>query len=128
MTNVRVNPSHKVRKPSLVPDSEAAQAGTGRERRRQYALSFVRSVLGRTDVALEHALADRVWHVLARIEELESPMRDEWGNWEYAFSERSRAGGRAIPWLDELVLDSDLSRAPASDVEPTWPQGRPFAI
>src|SRR6266478_4400283 len=114
--------------PTLATETSAADDTTVRERRRQYAFSFARNVLGRGNVILKPDLADRISHTLARTEEVENSIRDEWGNWEYRFSERGRAGAPAIPWLEELVLDSVRSPTPTAHVEPTWPQGRAFAL
>ena len=112
----------------LLTEANRGDETTVRLRRRLYALSFVRNVLGRDYTSVKPDLAERVLYALTRTEELENPVRDEWGNWEYEFSMRARAGEPAVPWLDELVQATVPSSAFTAHIEPTWPQGRPFAL
>jgi len=70
--------------------------------------------------ALPETLARR----LLRLEELEQPHRDQWGNWEFGFCEAYRAGKLWEPEVDAWLVQQRREIGVGSP----WPGGRPFAI
>jgi hypothetical protein len=71
-------------------------------------------------------LPDDLARRLLRSEEYEYSHRDQWGNWEFAFSEANGAGRLWEPDIDRWLLDRRRELDPAA--EPPWPGRRPFAI
>lgn len=71
------------------------------------------------------ALPVRLARLLLRLEEHERPDRDEWGCWDYEFSENSRA--LWVPEID-VWLAEQRNELRARDLEPLWPGGHGFAV
>ena len=71
-------------------------------------------------------MPDELARRLLRLEEYEHAHRDQWGNWEFAFSEANGAGRLWEPDIDRWLLDRRRELDPAA--EPPWPGRRPFAI
>ncbi|HEY6867446.1 MAG TPA: polysaccharide deacetylase family protein [Candidatus Eisenbacteria bacterium] len=100
---------------------------------RAYAQAHIANVLGlhgRDAVADEQLLA-LVFRELSRTVEVETSLRDQWGNWEFPFGESNLRGQLYVPWLDQrLVALRDALRAQHPDLrpEPPWPEGHPFAV
>lgn len=71
---------------------------------------------------LSPAIENRIFEVLSRLEESHG-LRDQWGNWEYSFSEQNLNGNLYHPWLDSQVLGQvNLPR------KSIWPEGKTFAL
>jgi len=79
----------------------------------------------------DEALEERVFREISRLPEVESPTRDQWGNWEFALGESNARGELYVPWLDRPL--AELRRRLAAEhpewtFEPAWPEGRAFAV
>jgi peptidoglycan/xylan/chitin deacetylase (PgdA/CDA1 family) len=74
-------------------------------------------------------LPERLARRLLREEEYEQAHRDQWGCWEYGFSESFREGTLLRPELD-LWLAAERQRLTDARVplEPLWPDRKPFAV
>lgn len=68
-------------------------------------------------------MPDSLARRLLRCEEYDRPYRDQWGNWEFGFSEANSAGRLWEPDVDRWLRD----QAPEG-ARSRWPDGRPFAI
>jgi hypothetical protein len=66
--------------------------------------------------------------LLLRVEEHEQPHRDQWGCWEFAFSENYRRARLWLPEVDEWLSERRRRLAPRIPLEPLWPDRHPFAI
>jgi peptidoglycan/xylan/chitin deacetylase (PgdA/CDA1 family) len=73
---------------------------------------------------LGDALADLAFDTLSRGEEVRSPRRDRWGNWDWSFSDAHRRGELFVPWLDRRLGDA----VGGSPTAARWPGGAPFAL
>ena len=93
----------------------------------EYARRFVSNVLG---VAVsDWPEADAIWNELARLPELETGLRDQWGNWEWPYADAQRRGQLYIPWLDHSIsARREQIQAQGQQRAPLWPEGRPFAL
>lgn len=98
-------------------------------RERAYAHKFARNVLGVSTVAIPNDVLEACFRAIARREESENPMRDEFGNWSHTVtSERSRAT------LHRPVLDESLQQLHSgvhfsgANRRPAWPDGHSFAL
>jgi len=96
----------------------------------EYLERTVRSWLGvtpETGIALP-SLPENLARLFLRVEEYDQLHRDQWGCWEYGFSENFWQGRLWIPEVDTWLLErkQELSREITS--LPRWPQGHPFAI
>ncbi|MBV8479885.1 MAG: hypothetical protein JOY72_06220, partial [Actinobacteria bacterium] len=69
-------------------------------------------------------LPETLAHRLLRVEEVEEPHRDQWGNWEFGFCEAYRAGKLWEPEIDAWLVE----RRRDLGADPPWPDGRPFAM
>jgi len=97
---------------------------------RRYLDETVRVWLGLpTDAGVKlPALPDRLARLLLRLEEYENAPRDRWGRWEFDFSENFHAGQLWVPEVDRWVAERRAELAPATALEPLWPEGRRFAV
>lgn len=100
---------------------------------RAYVRTHVANVLGLpVDAAvLEPGLEADLFRELSRTPEVETPVRDAWGNWDFPFGESNLRGLLYQPWLDRplAALRGKLAaERPERVPEPLWPQGRPFAV
>ena len=72
-----------------------------------------------------------VFRELSRTPEVESPVRDAWGNWDFSFGEANLRGRLYQPWLDRplaALREKLAAEHPERPPEPLWPQGKPFAV
>ena len=67
-------------------------------------------------------------HRLLRVEEYECQHRDQWGCWEYGFSESFWRGALWVPEVDSWVEQQRQEVASDLDLEPRWPEERAFAV
>jgi peptidoglycan/xylan/chitin deacetylase (PgdA/CDA1 family) len=90
----------------------------------------VRAWLGlpRTAEAEVPQLPDELARSLLRVEELEQGHRDRYGCFEYSFSERYRAGRLWEPELDRWAAQERGKLAGGVELEPLWPDGKPFVV
>jgi hypothetical protein len=73
-------------------------------------------------------LPPRLGRRLLRLEEHELSHRDQWGCWEYGFSESYRDGTLLVPEIDEWAAEHRSELASATTLVPLWPDGRRFAV
>jgi hypothetical protein len=73
-------------------------------------------------------LPDDLARRLLRTEEYERAHRDQWGNWEFGFGESFRTGRLLEPDLDRWAAERRRELAARTQLEPLWPEGRPFAM
>ena len=102
------------------PTSQALREHLGR---------LVREWLGvpRTSGVALPELPERLARRVLRLEEREQPHRDQWGCWEYGFSESYRDGTLLVPEIDEWAAAQRAELASATPLVPLWPEGRTFA-
>jgi len=78
--------------------------------------------------SLPHSLA----RLLLRIEEYGPPSgptrQDEFGLWEFPYSENFHRGRLWVPEVDQWVNDRRRELASRVDLEPLWPNGHRFAV
>lgn len=98
--------------------------------RARYLEATVREWLGlpRSADARVPNLPDRLARRLLRLEEYESPHRDQWDCWEYGFCESYRAGKLLVPEIDEWAASRRRELSATVELVPLWPDGRPFAM
>jgi peptidoglycan/xylan/chitin deacetylase (PgdA/CDA1 family) len=99
---------------------------------RALALEHASNVIGVPADALDldEALLRRVFRELSRTPEIETPLRDSWGNWDFSFGESNLRGELYTPWLDQplAALRGGPAGMGAEPPEPAWPEGKPFAL
>ncbi len=81
--------------------------------------------------AIDPRLRSQVHRELSRTPEIETPLRDLWGNWDFPYGDSNLEGQLYEPWLDRLVLaerDRLAAASPGSAPEPMWPGGKSFAV
>jgi peptidoglycan/xylan/chitin deacetylase (PgdA/CDA1 family) len=103
-------------------------APVGKER---YLEETVRTWLGlRSDSAVElRRLPVRLARRLLREEEYERAHRDQWGCWEFGFSESFREGTLLVPEVDLWVAAERRRLSDAGvPLAPLWPEGKRFAV
>jgi len=66
--------------------------------------------------------------LLLRVEEHDQTHRDQWGCWEFGFSDNYRRSRLWVPEVDEWLADCRRGLAARARLEPVWPNGHPFAI
>ena len=94
---------------------------------REYVRRFVSNILGYA--VSEWSEADGILAELARQPELETGLRDRWGNWEWPYGDSQRRGQLYIPWLDQsIIARREQMAAPNRPPEPRWPEGKRFAL
>jgi len=113
-----------------VSASELADPVVDSPEARRYLDETVRVWLGLpADAGVEPpALPDRLARLLLRLEEYENAHRDEWGRWEFDFSENFHAGRLWVPEVDRWVAERRAELAPSTALQPLWPDGRRFAV
>ena len=74
------------------------------------------------------ALPGPLARLLLRIEEYGPTRRDQWGRWEFSYSENFHRGRLWVPEVDEWVNDRRRELARRVDLEPLWPNGHKFAV
>lgn len=97
---------------------------------RSYLERMVRTWLGvpaGSDVAVPELPAPLARRFL-RLEEHERAQRDQWGCWEYGFSESFHEGRLLEPDVDRWVAERRAELGGRVALEPLWPDGRPFAL
>ena len=90
----------------------------------------VRLWLGlRTDSADEvPQLPEQLARLVLRREEYEQQHRDQWGCWEFSFSESFRRGALWEPEVDRWLAARRRELSRQVELEPLWPDGRAFAL
>ena len=73
-------------------------------------------------------LPESLARLLLREEETERSHRDQWGNWEHAYSENYRRGALWVPEVDRWVAEQRTRLAATTSLEPLWPRGARFAL
>lgn len=73
-------------------------------------------------------LPERLARIVLRSEEYEQPHRDQWGCWEFSFSESFRRGALWEPEVDRWLVEHRRELAAQVELEPLWPDGRSFAL
>lgn len=99
--------------------------------RRSHAIRFISAVVGQPLADVESALCERVFRAISRQEELERQVRDEWGNWDWQYSDAQRRGELYLPWLDHDIMrfrDAAKRVNPKPLSVPLWPDGKRFAL
>jgi hypothetical protein len=74
------------------------------------------------------ALPDGLARLFLRVEEYETDRRDRWGRWEFDQSENFRAGRLRDPEIDRWVAARRAELFETTQIEPSWPDGRRFAV
>jgi peptidoglycan/xylan/chitin deacetylase (PgdA/CDA1 family) len=100
---------------------------------RTYVRAQVSSVLGLpvADDRIDEGLARQLFRELSRTPEVETPARDQWGNWDFPFGDSNRSGDLYRPWLDRPLIELGRKLAaerPDVKPEPRWPDGKKFAV
>ena len=88
----------------------------------------VRGWVGAPRSAVIGDLPDELARLLLRVEESEHAHRDQWGCWEYGFSENFRRGRLWVPEVDLWVAAERRRLAEETPLEPLWPEGASFAL
>jgi hypothetical protein len=88
----------------------------------------VRSGVGAPPSAAVDELPDELARLLLRVEETEHAHRDQWGCWEYGFSENFTRGRLWVPEVDLWVAAERRRLAKEMQLEPLWPEGASFAL
>lgn len=67
--------------------------------------------------------------LILRAEEIESPLRDQWDNWEHPFAENFQQNRLWIPEVDTWAktMRDEMTKG-GLKLEPLWPGGHPFAV
>jgi hypothetical protein len=90
---------------------------------------FVRTVLGiahDSSVAVP-AMPSHLMRRLLRTEEINSDVRDQWGCWEFGYSESFRRGKLWEPEVDDWLTEV-RAQIGASASRPLWPHGHRFVV
>ena len=88
----------------------------------------MRSWLGLPAGVEAPTLPDELARRLLRLEEYESPHRDQWGNWEFGFCEAYREGRLWEPDVDRWAAERRRELAASTELEPLWPDWHEFAV
>jgi hypothetical protein len=88
----------------------------------------VRGWIGAPPTVVVEDLPDELARLLLRVEESEHDHRDQWGCWEYGFSENFRRGRLWVPEVDLWVTAERRRLAKKTQLEPLWPNGASFAL
>ncbi|MEI7467071.1 MAG: polysaccharide deacetylase family protein [Chloroflexota bacterium] len=92
-----------------------------------YAKDYIGRVLGTHDLRgleIPADLLQDVFSALTRQEEIITPERDEWGNFDCQHSQAFRAGNHQRAWLDEMIIQA----FPLIERKSIWPNNKPFAL
>ncbi|ABU56886.1 polysaccharide deacetylase family protein [Roseiflexus castenholzii] len=96
-----------------------------------YAQRHIDCVLGIRGIRLDASLEYTIFREISRLPEAETKVRDQWGNWEWTFSDAQREGKLYRPWLDEPLAELRhrlMQEHPEWPWEPLWPDGHSFAL
>jgi hypothetical protein len=95
----------------------------------EYSSRFIERNFGVRISSMDHDndLHKSVYAELSRREELDTSLRDTWGNWDWQYAERQREGNLYVPSLDKEIIRR-LSRDSCELIKPKWPNGKSFAI
>jgi hypothetical protein len=99
--------------------------------RRAYLDETVRLWLGlpRTASVTVPTLPESLARRFLREEEYETDHRDQWGCWEFGFSESFRDGTLLVPEIDQWAARERQRLADDGvSLTPLWPEGKPFAV
>jgi len=94
----------------------------------QHVAQLVREWVGAPKAVAVEDLPDELARLVLRVEESEHSHRDQWGCWEYGFSENFRRGRLWIPEIDVWVAAERKRLAEVVPLEPLWPGDAPFAL
>lgn len=109
--------------------ADAERVGAvGAPQARAYLERTVRAWLGLPSTAAAPVLPDRLARLLLRLEEHETDERDRWGRWEFGLSESYRRGRLWVAEVDEWLAERRRELSASLDLEPLWPENRPFAV
>jgi hypothetical protein len=100
-----------------------------RIQRNSHSCRFILQVLG-ARVPMEQidpSLLERTFYEIARLEEIENPARDMWGNWDWQYAEAQRRGQIYVPTIDKEVLELRKRLDKTAWASP-WPAGKRFAL
>jgi len=99
------------------------------EPQRRYAVSWVRRVFSQVPekTIIPEDLLALVFRELSRQEELENDVRDQWGNWEWPYSQSTKDGTLFVPRVDIAVQNwAKICGIKKSFFR--WPDNKPFAM
>ena len=105
----------------------------GQDLETDYALRFAGLLVGHR--LTTHEVSDktcrRIFEALSRTEELTRTVRDQWGGWDWQYSDAQRRGELYVPWLDESLVGLRMEiqdQHPDWSWEPLWPEKKRFAL
>lgn len=101
--------------------------------KRAYALGFASTIVGGrlTTREVDDELCTQIFEALSRAEEMETSHRDQWGCWDWQYSEAQRRGELYVPWVDRPLaqLRMEIQNLHQNrPLEPLWPDKKPFAL
>jgi hypothetical protein len=73
----------------------------------------------------------RIADALSRMEEVNTSARDQWGGWDWQYSDAQRRGELYVPWLDRVLAELGKQiqlRKPDRRRVPLWPDNKRFAV
>lgn len=94
----------------------------------RHVAELVRGWVGAPATVSVEELPDGLARLLLRVEESELGHRDQWGCWEYGFSENFRRGQLWVPEVDVWVAAERRRLEKEVTLEPLWPEGASFAL
>ena len=76
---------------------------------------------------IDPSILSDTFREIARLEEIEKPIRDTWGNWDWQYADAQRNGTLYQPTLDKKI--SKLQKQLKKQLPyPRWPNGKKFAV
>lgn len=96
-----------------------------------YVQNFIDNLIGLRGLKVDKGLEKVLFQELSRLPEVEAGTRDQWGNWEWPFSESQREGKLYHPWIDESLAELRhrlMQEHPEWPWMPLWPERRSFAL
>ncbi len=98
----------------------------------QYVENWIRSFFDTKlpSLPVPKDLSTIIFYELSRFEEFDCEMRDQWGNWEWPYSESTRNSDLYKPFLDLKIRNwtKSLKGIVLPDSVNRWPEGKSFAI
>ena len=98
---------------------------------REFVSQFLEESIGCAQDDCPDDLANFIFHVLSRQEEVENAERDSLGRWQASLSKDGGQESASFPNIDEKLarLGDELARRyPDRKRKTRWPEGRPFAL
>lgn len=85
--------------------------------------------LAKTSLNKLPAIPRRLQKIFVRAEEYENDERDQWGNWEYSYSDSYKRGQLWVPECDLWLQEQQKQLKEAGEkLAPRWPKGHDFAV